>query len=117
MRGAPITVKCDCGALQHVPYGETWSCPECARRWNTNQIPASEYWGIMHEMRRYRVQVIVIALVLGATFAILFATTGPGAMSLLPLAMGGWYFFYMPRWRKKVRARARSLPKWQLHPE
>ena len=117
MKGAPITVKCDCGQLQYVPYGDVWDCPQCHRRWNTNQIPAEEYWGIMHEMRAFRLQVIAIALVLGAIFAVLFATTGARAISLLPVAMGGWYFFYMPRWRQKVRRRARNLPRWQLRPE
>lgn len=117
VRGAPITVKCDCGQVQYVPYGDVWECPHCGRRWNTNQIPAEEYWGIMHEMRRYRIQVIAVAVAIGGGFAFLFATTGPGALSLVPIVLGGWYLFYMPRWRKKVRVRARSLPKWQLHAE
>ena len=117
MRGAAITIKCDCGQVEYVPYGDAWTCPKCSRRWNTNQIPAEEYWGIMHEMRRYRIQAIAIALVIGVGFAFLFVTTGPGAISLVPFVLGGWYFFYMPQWRRKVRARARSLPTWQIHPE
>ena len=117
MRGAAITIKCDCGQVEYVPYGDAWTCPKCSRRWNTNQIPAEEYWGIMREMRRYRIQAIAIALIIGVGFAFLFATTGPGAISLIPFVLGGWYFFYMPQWRRKVRARARSLPTWQLHPE
>jgi hypothetical protein len=117
VRGAAITIKCDCGQVQYVPYGQTWICASCGRRWNTNQIPAGEYWGIMREMRRYRINAIVVALVLGGVFALLFAETGPGALALMPLVMAGWYFFYMPQWRRKVRARARALPTWQLHPE
>jgi len=117
MRGAPVTVKCDCGHLHHVAYGEVWTCPECARRWDTSQIPANEYWGIMREMRRYRLQVIAAALVIGGGFAILAATTGTRAIAITPIIMGGWCFFFMPRWRRRVRARARNLPRWQLHPE
>ncbi len=117
MRGALITVKCDCGEVRYLPYGDTWECPSCGRRWNTNQIPADEYWGIMHEMRRFRIQAIVTALVIGGVFATLFATTGPGAFSLVPLVVGGWFFLYMPRWRRRVRARARGLPTWHLRPE
>ena len=64
MRGAPITIRCDCGQVERVPYGQTWTCPDCGRRWNTEQIPAEEYWGIMREMRRYRLQVVGVALVL-----------------------------------------------------
>jgi hypothetical protein len=31
--------------------------------------------------------------------------------------MAFWFLVYMPRWRQKVRRRARSLPHWQLRPE
>jgi hypothetical protein len=117
VRGPPITVKCDCGQVQYVAYGEAWQCPDCGRRWNTAQIPSEEYWGIMREMRRYRLQAIAAALLIGAGFAALAATTGPRALAVAPIVMGGWFFFFMPRWRRKVRARARSLPRWQLHPE
>jgi len=117
MRGAPITVKCDCGRVEHVPYGDAWVCPDCGQRWNTTQIPSEEYWGIMREMRRYRLQAIGVALSIGGGFAILAATTGPRSIAVMPLVMGGWFFFFMPRWRRKVRASARSLPRWQLEPE
>ena len=36
---------------------------------------------------------------------------------LLPVLMGFWYLFYMPRWRRKVRERARNLRRWKLHPD
>ena len=117
MRGAPITVKCDCGELQYVPYGDTWECPGCSRRWDTNQIPAEEYWGIMHEMRRYRLQAMAAAVAVAAGFALFAATQGPAAFGLAPIVIGGWLLLFMPRWRRKVRGRARSLPRWQLRPE
>jgi Flp pilus assembly protein TadB len=117
MRGAPITIKCDCGEMKHVPYGERWDCPTCGRRWNTNQIPAEEYWGIMKEMRRYRLQVMGFAVVVAVTFAVLAIVLGPRVMLLAPIVVAGWYLLYMPRWRQKVRRRARNLPKWQLQPE
>jgi hypothetical protein len=117
MRGAPITVKCDCGQIEYVPYGESWTCPDCHRRWDTRQIPQEEYWGIMHEMRAYRLQVMGMALALFVPLGILGAFAGPRFFVLIPFVMGGWYFFYMPRWRQKVRRRARNLPTWQLHPE
>ena len=117
MRGAAITVRCDCGQVAYLAYGETWTCAACGRRWNTNQIPAEEYWGLMREMRGYRLRVIAVALALAGVLAVLFATTGPGAMSLVPIVMGGWFFFFMPRWRQRVRRAARSLPTWDLHPE
>src|SRR6266516_3795025 len=70
MRGAPITVRCDCGAARHVAYGERWTCEQCGRRWNTSQIPAEAYWGIMREMRRYRLTVVGVAVAIAAVFAL-----------------------------------------------
>ncbi len=117
MRGAPITVRCDCGAARHVAYGERWTCEQCGRRWNTSQIPAEAYWGIMREMRRYRLTVVGVAVAIAAVFALLGATAGSQFFVLMPLALGFWFLWYMPMWRRKVRRRARNLPKWQLHPE
>lgn len=117
MKGPPITVRCECGQLKHVPYPETWQCEQCGRRWNTAQIPADEYWGILKEMRRFRFSAIAAAVVLGVTFTILALVVSQSLFLLLPVVLAGWYIWYMPFWRRKVRRRARSLPKWQLHPE
>ena len=116
MRGALITVTCDCGEKRYVPYGERWECT-CGRRWDTNQIPAEEYWGIMHDMRRYRFRAMGAALAIAAT-AVAFAriTRGP-VMPIMLIVMMAWFFFYMPQWRRKVRAAARGLPSWKLRPD
>jgi hypothetical protein len=110
-------VKCDCGKVEHVPYGERWHCPSCGREWNTNQIPADQYWGIMREMRTYRLQAIGVALGIGALFLVLALFAGPRAFIAAPVVMSAWFLFYMPFWRLKVRRRSRSLPTWQLTPE
>ncbi len=117
MRGAPITIRCDCGQVQYVPYGDAWTCPDCSRRWNTNQIPAEEYWGIMREMRDERIKVMVAALMIGAGFAVFAMTQGPAAWGLAPIVVGAWMLVFMPRWRRRLREKARSIPTWQLHPE
>jgi len=117
MRGPPITITCECGELRRVPYGDRWQCEACGRRWNTAQIPADEYWGIMREMRRYRLGVIAVAVALAAVFGVLAILVSKGVFLLFPLVLGGWLIWYMPWWRRKVRRRARSLPKWQLTPE
>jgi len=117
VRGALITVRCDCGGIGYVPYDQRWECPTCHRRWNTAQIPAEEYWGIMRDMRRMRITVLATALTLVVPIAALSAWTGPRIFALLPLVMGFWFLFYMPRWRRRVREQARSLHRWQLHPE
>jgi fatty acid desaturase len=117
MRGARITVRCDCGATGYVPYGERWECSGCPRRWNTGQIPADEYWGIMRDMRKLRINVLCTALAIMVPIAALSAFLGARLLLLLPVVMSFWFLFYMPRWRRQVRERARSLRRWQLHPE
>ncbi len=92
-------------------------CEQCRRRWNTAQIPSEEYWGIMREMRRFRLTAILAALVLGVTFALLAFLVAQKLMLLLPVVIAAWYLIYMPRWRRRVRRRARSLPTWPLRPE
>jgi len=117
VKGPPITVKCDCGVKRLVPYGETWECDDCHRRWNTNQIPSEEYWGIMTEMRRFRMRAIRSMVILGAVFVYLALAISKSFFFLIPVVTSGWYLFYMPRWRQRVRRHARQVPKWELHPE
>lgn len=117
MRGAPVTIKCDCGEFRDVPYGETWECETCGRRWNTNQIPSEEYWGLMRDMRRFRLSVMGIALALAVVFGLLALFVAESLLLLLPVVLAGWFLFYMPFWRRRVRRRARSAPKWSLRPE
>ena len=117
VRGAVITIRCDCGGVGYVPYDARWECPTCHRRWNTNQIPAEEYWGIMRDMRRMRINVLATALGIVIPIVALSVVLGFRILLLLPVLMSFWFLFYMPRWRRRVRLQARNLQKWQLHPE
>jgi Flp pilus assembly protein TadB len=117
VRGAPITVACDCGEMRHVPYGETWKCQVCGRRWNTAQIPADEYWGIMRDMRKMRLAVVGVAVLFTVVFGLLGLLVSPRLFLLLPVVLPIWFSWYMPWWRRQVRRRVRDLPKWKLHPE
>ena len=117
VRGAVITIRCDCGGVGYVPYDARWECPACHRRWNTGQIPAEEYWGIMRDMRRMRINVLTTALGIVIPIVALSVLLGFRMLLLLPVVMSFWFLFYMPRWRRRVRQRARSLTSWQLHPE
>jgi len=71
----------------------------------------------MRDMRRMRISVILTALALVVPVVVLAAFGGFQLLVLLPVVMGFWFFFYMPRWRRRVREQARSLRRWQLHPE
>jgi hypothetical protein len=117
MKGPPITIRCDCGAVLRVPYGDARTCAQCGRRWNTTQIPSEEYWGIMRRMRRYRLEAMGVAILIAAVFVILGLTIGQRFFLMAPIALGAWFLWYMPGWRKKVRAAARSMPTWDLTPE
>jgi hypothetical protein len=117
VKGAPITVTCHCGEIEHVPYGETWTCEKCGRHWNTTQIPADVYWGIMREMRNYRLAVIGIALSMAAVFGILALTVSGGLLLVFPVLLTAWFIWFMPWWRRRLRRRTRNLPSWQLTPE
>ena len=116
MRGAKITVKCDCGEMRYVDYGENWECP-CGRRWNTRQIPAEEYWGMMYSMRAQRLRLIGLAVLVAGTFGLFALNTGPRAFAVAPLVIGFWYLVVMPRWRRRLRLQTRALPRWTLTPE
>ena len=100
-----------------MPYGEAWQCESCGRRWNTAQIPADEYWAIMRDMRRMRLFVIGIALALTAIFGLLALFVAESLVLLLPVVLAVWLVLYMPWWRRNLRRRARSVPKWNLRPE
>lgn len=117
MRGARITVKCDCGRIAYLAYGERWECEHCGRRWNTSQIPPEEYWGLMRSMRAERIKVMGAALAIAGVFVVLALVVSQAFYLMLPLAFSGWYLFVMPRWRSRVRQKARGAPTWNLHPE
>jgi hypothetical protein len=117
MRGPPITVACDCGEMQHVSYGDTWECPGCGRRWNTAQIPREDYEGLLRDMRRLRLVPIAVALVTTLVFGLLAIFVAESLFLLVPLVLGLWFLWYMPWWRRRIRRRARSSPKWKLRPE
>jgi hypothetical protein len=117
MRGARITIRCDCGEVGYAAYGERWVCGKCRRSWNTAQIPAEEYWGIMRDMRKLRINAIIVALSTVVPVAVLAPFLGIRIILLLPVVMSFWFMFYMPRWRRRVRAQTRSLLKWKLRPE
>jgi hypothetical protein len=113
----PITIACECGERKEVPYGERWECERCGRRWNTGQIPAAEYEGLLRTMRRFRLEVLGFAVAAAAVLIPLIVFASPGFIFLAPIAAAVWLFLYVPFWRRKVRRAARDAPRWELHPE
>ncbi len=117
MKPPPITISCECGQAKEVAYGERWQCERCGRRWNTEQIPAAEYEGLLRSMRRFRLEVLGFALVAAAVFIPLIVFVSAGFIFVAPMAAAIWLFVYVPFWRRKVRRAAHNAPRWELHPE
>jgi hypothetical protein len=68
-------------------------------------------------MRRLRLFPVGIALGFLVAFGVLAFVLSQGLFLLLPVVLAFWFVWYMPWWRRKVRRRARTGPRWQLHPE
>ena len=117
MKQPPITIECECGERKEVAYGEVWECERCRRRWNTNQIPASEYQSLLGTMRRFRLEVLAFALLAAAVLVPLIVLVNPAFIFLAPIAAAMWLFLYLPNWRRRARRAAGEAPRWELHPE
>lgn len=117
MRRPPITITCDCGERKSVSYGERWQCERCERRWNTQQIPADEYEGLLRRTRRLRLEVLGFVLAVAAVFVPLIVLVNERFIFLAPMAAFAWIFLGVPAWRRRARRVAQTSPRWKLHPE
>jgi hypothetical protein len=117
VRGPPIHVTCDCGNERDLRYGDRWECEQCGRKWNTEQIPADEYQGLVGELRRLRLVALAVALCAVAIILPLayfvslgFLFIGPIFLTLAAILLG-------PFWKRRVRRVVAQRPRWELHPE
>ena len=113
----PITIRCDCGQTRDVAYGERWRCEGCGRSWNTRQIPAEEYEGLLRRVRRHQYEALALAGVAAAVLVPLIVVVSSSFILLVPMVMAAWLFVFLPFWRRRYRRTARGAPRWQLHPE
>jgi hypothetical protein len=117
LRRPPITVKCECGEKRDVAYGDRWRCETCGRSWNTGQIPAEEYEGLLRRMRRHELEVLVMGALAAAVLVPLIVVVSSGFVLLVPFVMAAWLFMVLPAWRRRYRRSARGAPRWELHPD
>ena len=117
MKPPPITVTCDCGEFESLPYGARWECQSCGRRWNTEQIPVEEYRDLTNAVRRYQLQAVVFAAVMLAIYAplMVFVDVRIGISGLI--LFFAWAFLLRPRQRRRVLNSVLSRATWQLRPE
>ena len=116
MRAAPITITCDCGKRVEIAYGERHAC-DCGRCWNTAQIPAEEYWGVMRDVRRYRNLVVGVAVAVCAVVLPLAVLVSERFFFVLLVLLGVWAFYARPVLRNRVRRKLAERPTWKLRPE
>jgi hypothetical protein len=117
LRKPPITVKCDCGETREVAYGDRWRCETCGRAWNTGQIPAEEYEGLLRKMRRHQLEVLAVAAFAAAVMIPLIVFVSSRFILLVLPLMAIWLIVVLPYWRRRYHRTAREAPRWQLHPE
>ena len=117
MAKPPITISCECGERRDVAYGERWQCETCGRAWNTAQIPAEEYEQLLRSVRRHKLEALALAGAGAVVLVPLIVFVSATFLALVPLAMMGWLFVFLPRWRRRYHRTARAAPRWQLHPE
>ena len=113
----PIAITCDCGESESIPYGETWQCETCGKRWNTGQIPREAYEARNRRMRRFRLEVLAFVAVYIAVFVPVILLANMQYIFLGIIVALAWMFLYMPFWRRRVRRAVAEAPRWQLHPE
>ncbi len=113
----PITIRCDCGETRQVAYGERWTCDGCGRSWDTRQIPAEEYEGLLRRVRRHKLEAVGAAAVSAAIMVPLIVLVSERFILLVPMVMVLWLFVFLPYWRRRYRQTAHEAPRWQLHPD
>jgi Flp pilus assembly protein TadB len=117
MAKPPISIKCDCGETKSVAYGQRWVCDRCHRAWNTQQIPAEEYEGLLRRVRRHKLEALAMAAIAAAVLVPLIVVVSARFILLVPMVMAAWLFLVLPAWRRRYRRTARESPRWELHPE
>ena len=118
LRGPPITLSCECGEKEEVPYGETWRCPSCGRTYDTAKIPSEDYQRIRRTQFRFRILPVAYALFIGAA-AVFFIATGNAfsVFFLLPVGLTAWFMLIRPVHRSRYRQAIARLPRWDLRAE
>jgi hypothetical protein len=115
LRGPPIAITCACGQRHSVPYGTVWTCPDCARVWDTSDVPREDYEAIRRITLRFRALPVALGLLV-ATIALFFILTGntTAVFVLLPLTLMVWFTYLRDAHRRRYRAALAERQRWTL---
>jgi hypothetical protein len=118
MRAPPITLTCDCGTAASVAYGDRWTCPDCGRTWDTNQIPRAEYDALLSDIKRYRLIVFVPAVALAVILLPLAVLVDVRFAFLLFVLEMAYALMVVPPLRRRASMQVLSnSPSWRLTAE
>ena len=121
MKGPQITVRCDCrDGKGLVGYGERWECPECARTYDTAQIPEAEYRQYAALSRRWRLGGYGLAAVFALATLLLYLQDEPINLVIgVPALLVVWFTLMRPFLRGRYRRALAASPsaRWSLRAE
>jgi hypothetical protein len=119
VKAPAITLRCDCGNDGRAAYGERWECPNCARTYDTGQIPADDYGGIRALDRRYRVVNWSIVAVLALLVLVAALTQQTIAIFAgLAVVLLSWFLFIKPLVHRRHKRAVRGLTRsWDIRAE
>ncbi|HZD67084.1 MAG TPA: hypothetical protein VE152_13390 [Acidimicrobiales bacterium] len=112
-----IRVRCHCGEDASVPLGQVWQCPQCARRWDTGQISHRGYDEVVASLRRIKRGALAGLVVIVVLTGVGFAMVSHAVVLDAPVVLAVFYFWYLPRYRRRLRRVYATLPTWELAPE
>jgi hypothetical protein len=116
--GPRITLTCKCGEVNYLQYGEEWTCPQCARHWNTRRIPLEQYAAIRRTQLKFRrIPIAVSTLALICVVAFLIAGKPFAGLILVAFAATAWSMFARPFHKRRYREALAKLPKWEIEPD
>ena len=118
MAAPEIAITCDCGRVGRVPIGARWTCEECARSWDTGQIPREEYDALRRRVRRYSLLTAGPPLLLAAVLVPLAVMVDVKYAFLLFVLVMAYALLVLPQLRKRARRDVlESAPRWKLRPD
>lgn len=113
----PITLRCECGAVGRVKYGERWTCQSCGRVYDTSRIPEGEYRARTRIVSRYRLVTLGPLAVLAAIMVPVVVFVDPGLIFLMGLMAFAYILLFLPFVRRRARRGVTQGRGWDLSAE
>mgnify|MGYP000436253812 CR=1 FL=1 len=110
----PVTVTCECGAVERVKYGERWACPSCGRTYDTSRIPEAEYRERTRIVSRYRLLTFGPLLVLAAIMVPLVVFVDSSLVFLMGVLAFAYILLFLPFVGRRARRRVAPGSAWDL---